>query len=80
MSWRSFVMSRTVVISGRMVGPSTVELDKPLPERTREVKVLASLGDKLPGKLSDYLRGLPPGTRSKEEIDRQIHEERDSWS
>ena len=73
-------MSRTVVIKGRVVGPNTVELDKPLPERTREVKVLASVGDKLPGKLSDYLRSLPPGTRSKEDIDRQIDEERDSWA
>ncbi len=73
-------MSRTVVIKGRVVGPNTVELDEPLPERTREVRVLASVGDKLPGKLSDYLRSLPPGTRSKEDIDRQIHEERNSWS
>ena len=58
-------MSRTVVITGRVVGPSTVELESPLPERTREVKVLANVGDRLPGKLSDYVRSLPPGTRSK---------------
>ena len=35
---------------------------------------------KVQGKLSDYLRALPPGTRSKEDIDQQIREERDSWS
>jgi len=27
----------------------------------------------------DFLRSLPPGTRSKEDIDRQIGDERDSW-
>jgi len=37
-------------------------------------------GDKVGGKLSDYLRGLPPGTRTKDDIDQQIREERDSWS
>ena len=73
-------MSRTVIIKGRVVGPSTVELDEPLPDRTREVEVVARVGDKQPGELSDYLRGLPPGTRTKEDIDRQIREERDSWS
>jgi hypothetical protein len=72
-------MSRTVVIKGRVVGPSTVELDEPLPERTSEVEVVARVVEKS-GKLSDYLRGLPPGTRSKEDIDRQIREERDAWS
>jgi hypothetical protein len=73
-------MSRTVVIKGRVVGPSTVELEKPLPERTREVEVVARVADETGGRLSDYLRSLPPGTRSKEDIDRQIREEREAWS
>jgi hypothetical protein len=73
-------MPRTVVIKGRVVGPSTVELERPLPERTREVEVVARIGDKNGGKLSDYLRSLPPGTRSKEDIDRQVLEERDAGS
>jgi len=34
---------------------------------------------KVHGRLSDYLRALPPGTRTKEDIDQQIREERDSW-
>ena len=29
--------------------------------------------------VSAFLRGLPPGTRSKADIDRQIREERESW-
>jgi len=31
-------MTRTVAIKGRVVGPSTVELEKPWPEETREVR------------------------------------------
>ena len=73
-------MTRTVVIKGRVVGPSTVELERPLPERTREVDVIARISDQGGGKLSDYLRSLPPGTRSKEDIDRQIRQEREAWS
>jgi hypothetical protein len=76
-------MSRTVVIKGRAVGPSTVELERPLPEQAREVEVRAEIHDepgRKRGKLSDYLRSLPPGTRTKEDIDKQIREERDSWS
>ena len=44
------------------------------------VRPIARPGGKVEGKLSDYLRALPPGTRSKEDIDQQIREERDSWS
>jgi hypothetical protein len=76
-------MSRIVVIKARVVGRSTVELEEPLPERTRRVEVRAELPDESthrPGKLSDYLRSLPPGTRTKEDIDQQIREERDGWS
>lgn len=73
-------MSRTVVVKGRVVGPNTVELEEPLPEQARDVEVTARIDDRVPIKLSDYIRSLPPGTRSKEDIDRQIREERDSWS
>lgn len=53
-------------------------------EEHTEVDVLvtpvARPAGKVEGKLSDYLRALPPGTRSKEDIDQQMREERDSWS
>jgi len=48
-----------------------------------EVLVMAPIARamvRVEGKLSDYLRALPPGTRSKDDIDQQIREERDSWS
>ena len=72
-------MARTVVIKGRVVGPHTVELETALPDRTQDVEVVARVADRMEGKLSDYVRALPPGTRSQEDIDRQIREERDSW-
>jgi hypothetical protein len=73
-------MSRTVVIKGRVIGPHTVELEAALPDRTQEVEVVARISDRTGGRLSDYVRTLPPGTRSKDEMDRQVREERDSWS
>jgi hypothetical protein len=73
-------MPRTVVIKGRVVGPNAVELETALPDQTREVEVVARVADRVGGKLSDYVRGLPPGTRSSDDLDRQIREERDSRS
>lgn len=74
-------MSKAIVIKGRVTSPRTIELDEPLPNEAREVEVHARLRDEVShGKLSDYLKSLPPGTRSKEDIDAQINEERDSWS
>jgi hypothetical protein len=74
------VVSRTIVVKGRVIGPRTVELEEPLPERTREVRVVADIGDGTAGLLTDYLRGLPPGNRSQADIDQQLREERDAWS
>jgi len=76
-------MSRTVVIKGHMVGPTTVQLEQPLPEQAREVEVRAELPDdpgRRRGRLSEFLRSLPPGTRTKEDVDQQVREERNSWS
>jgi predicted DNA-binding antitoxin AbrB/MazE fold protein len=54
-------------------------------EEHTEVELLvmapvARVVDRIEGKLSDYVRSLPPGTRSKDDVDQQIREERDSWS
>lgn len=72
-------MTRTIIIKGRVVGPQTVELAEPLPDEAREVEVIARVKSSGHGKLSDILRSFPPGTRSKEDIDRQLDEERDAW-
>jgi hypothetical protein len=74
-------MTRTIVVKGRLVGPSTVELAEPVAAQPgSEVDVVARVTMPVgSGKLSDFLRSLPPGTRTKEDIDRQINEDRDSW-
>jgi len=72
-------MTRTVIIKGRVVGPKTVELAEPLPEQTSEVEVVARVKTIGRGNLSDVLRSFPPGTRSKEDINRHVNEERGSW-
>jgi hypothetical protein len=72
-------MTRTVVIKGRKVGPQTVELDEPLPEQASEIEVLAHVKTEGGRKLSEIIASFPPGKRSKEDIDRQIREDRDAW-
>jgi predicted DNA-binding antitoxin AbrB/MazE fold protein len=53
-------------------------------EEHTEVEVLvtpvARASARAEGKLSDYVRALPPGTRTKKDLDQQIRDERDSWS
>lgn len=75
-------MANTVILRGHVVGSTTVEVDEPIPQGTTEVEVVLHLraqGASQKKKLSEYLRSLPPGTRTKEDIDRQIEEERNSW-
>jgi hypothetical protein len=76
-------MVRAWVVKGHLVGPSTVQLDEPLTAHTGEVEVILRLVEAPPRRdagLATFLRSLPPGTRSKADIDRQIQEERESWS
>ncbi len=76
-------MQQAIVVKGRLVGPKTVELDEAVSEASAEVEVVVLL----PGKAEpaeeenvfEFLRRLPPGTRTKADIDRQIREERDAW-
>jgi hypothetical protein len=72
------------VVKGHLVGPSTVELEEPAPENAREVEVILRVGEARPesggANLAAFLRSLPPGTRSKADIDQQIRDERDSWT
>ncbi len=76
-------MQRIHIISGRLVGPTQVELDEPAGEVTTSVQVLVKPlgGTREEGRQSfaEFLRGLPAGTRSREEIDEQIRAERDAW-
>jgi hypothetical protein len=72
-------------VKGRLTSPTTVELYAPLPMQTGGNEVEVVLARETPADnsrmlaLLEHLRSLPPGNRSREDIDRQIQEERDSW-
>lgn len=76
-------MQRAIVVNGRLINPRTVELDEPVSELTGDVEVVlrAVAGDQTAKgeTVFEFLRRLPVGTRTKEDIDQQIGEERDSW-
>jgi len=69
-------------VTGRLIDPQTVRLDSPVQDVMPEVEVilrpLATEGRQFDS-FDDFLNSLPPGTRTREDIDAQIKEERDSW-
>jgi hypothetical protein len=68
-------------IKGKLVGPKSVELDEPVSGTRSDVEVIVRTSESMGGEeaISEFLRQLPPGKRTKDEIDKQIQEERDSW-
>ena len=74
-------MSDAIVVKGRLVGPRSVELAEAVQGMVEDVEVLVH---RLPvnedvESLLTWIESLPPGTRSTEDIDAQIREERESW-
>lgn len=69
MTYRGEVKNGVVVLEG----------ESRLAEGTKvQVRPIASTTEKVSGEsLADYLRRMGPGTRTKEDIDQQIREERD---
>jgi len=76
-------MERAIVVRGRLADSRHVELDEPVTEMKGPVEVvLRPLPERAEGEeedIFDFIAKLPLGTRSKEDIDRQIREERESW-
>jgi hypothetical protein len=75
-------MERAVIVKGRVTDDRHIELDESLGELTGPVEVTlrpAPAAEEEPEDILDFLAKLPGGTRTKEDIDRQIREERDSW-
>ena len=74
-------MQRGVIVRGRLHGQQ-IDLDEPVDELDGEVEVtVRSLAETHPT-VADMLAlvaTFPPGTRTKEEIDRQIDQERAGW-
>jgi len=76
-------MERAIVVRGKLADAQHIELDEPVTEIEGPVEiVLRSVSHEAESEkedIFDFIAKLPPGTRSKEDIDRQIREERDSW-
>lgn len=74
-------MERAIIVRGRLSGPRRIDLDEPVEEVTGEVEIVVRRAPVTAPKrdIRDVLRSLPPGTRSKEDIDRQLAEEKASW-
>ena len=75
-------MSESITIPAH-IEDGTIRLDAPLPADIERVEVRGyRAGRKDRTALDDlisFLESLPAGNRTKDEIDRQIEEERSSW-
>lgn len=76
-------MQNSVVIKGKLIGPRNVELDQPVSGAKAEVEVVVHPLSAPPAAngetISQFLRRLPAGNRTKQDIDEQVREERGSW-
>ena len=75
-------MTETVTIPAH-IEDGSIRLDAPLPPDLDRVEVRGYRSPRRDGSaLNDlvaFLESLPAGVRSKEDIDRQVREERSSW-
>jgi hypothetical protein len=73
-------MRRNIVARGKFSDPRHIELTKPVPEIRGEVEVtIRQLPKARTPDVFELIAAFVPGSRSKAEIDQQIHEERGSW-
>lgn len=74
-------MERGVVVRGTLRGRH-IELDERVDELDGEVEVfLRSVGSSLhPPDVLEVIAGMPIGTRTKDEIDGQLAEDRAGWA
>ncbi|MEW6300565.1 MAG: hypothetical protein AB1671_22990 [Thermodesulfobacteriota bacterium] len=76
-------MERVIAVRGKLADSRHIELDEPITEIEGPVEVfvrpIASEHEAKGESIFDLIARLPGGNRSKEDIDRQIREERESW-
>jgi hypothetical protein len=76
-------MERAVIVRGRMTKSTRIDLEEPVDDIEGEVEVTVRAarpsGRASKESVFDFIKRLPGGARSKEDIDRQIDEERSSW-
>ncbi len=77
-------MNSPMIVKGRLITPTTVELDEPVTGSDTDVEVIlrphSSNGTSGDGPISEFLRNLPDGTRGKQDIDVQVQSERVAWN
>ena len=76
-------MERIITVRGKILDPRRIELDEPLADMHGDVEVVVKPAE-APSDTSsidvfDFISGLPPGKRSKSDIDGQMEEEREAW-
>ena len=73
-------MSRNIVARGKFSDPRHIELTEAVREIQGEIEVsIRQLPKVQTWDVFDVIAAFAPGSRSKAEIDQQIHEERNSW-
>ena len=76
-------METALILRGRLSDSRHIELDEPVTGMEGEVEVVlrSVVRPDRPGAVDvfELIAATIPGTRSKEDIDRQIEEERGSW-
>lgn len=84
MGGKDGTVQNAIVIKGRLVGPSEVRLDSPVADVSADVDVILrpaavpSSGESAQP-IADFLNGLPPGSRSRNDIDNEVNDERNAW-
>jgi len=76
-------MKKAIVVRGTLAEPRRIELDEPVTQLQGRVEVvLQAEASQVTGArdVFDVIAALPGGPRSKDVIDGQIGEERESWS
>ncbi|MBK8698025.1 MAG: hypothetical protein IPN17_38745 [Deltaproteobacteria bacterium] len=75
-------MQRAIIVRGHLVGPRLIELDESVGDLVGEVEVVVRpwVADAHGGvDVFEFIASLPPGNRERDDIDRQVAEERASW-
>ena len=76
-------MQREFIVRGRLSDSHHIELTDPAPKITGEFEILIRLPDSEASGVKmdvfDFIETLKPGTRTNEDIQRQIQEELASW-
>ncbi|HEY3876112.1 MAG TPA: hypothetical protein VGM92_11595 [Candidatus Kapabacteria bacterium] len=75
-------MENAIIIRGRQVGPNQIETDEKFSAQGQDLAVIVLPLPVENGKeretIFDFLKRLPAGNRSRQEIDQQIKEDR-NW-